>query len=168
MLGIPCPFILGGDDAVIPGGDDRSGERCAIQFLDVNHLLQRNLLTFLGTQLFDKRQFGKKEETGKEITTLLQPQRTIFREEEKQMSQFMYCREAKFLYATLFRIEIENHQRMLLICPGAHSEDIIRESCSKYHDAFSFQESQDAGDRSITAMPLFTKKVGSMDGIFKG
>lgn len=46
------------------------------QFLDVDHLLQRNLLTFLGTQLFDKRQFGKKEETGKEITTLLQPQRT--------------------------------------------------------------------------------------------
>ena len=84
------------------------------------------------------------------------------------MGQFMNCREAKFLYATLFRIEIENHQRMLLISPGAHSEDILWKISSKYHDTFSFQESQDTGDRSITAMPLFTKKVGSMDGIFKG
>lgn len=101
MLGIPYPFILSGDDAVISGDNDGSGERCAIQFLDVDHLLQRYLLTLLGAQLFDKRQFRKKEETGKEITTLLQPQRTIFREEEKQMSQFMNCRETKFLYATL-------------------------------------------------------------------
>ena len=85
MFGIPCTFILGGNNAVIPGGDDGCGERFTIQFLDVDHLLQRYLLTFLGTQLFDKSQLGKKEETGKEITALLLFQRTVFREEEKQM-----------------------------------------------------------------------------------
>ena len=83
------------------------------------------------------------------------------------MGQLMSCRETKFLYATLFWIKIENHQRMLLICPGTHSENIIRESSSKYHDAFSFQESQNAGDGTITAMPLFTKKTGCLDGIFQ-
>ncbi|CUQ44355.1 Uncharacterised protein [Segatella copri] len=80
----------------------------------------------------------------------------------------MSCREAKTFYCCFLLTHIQNHQRMLLICPGAHSKDIIRESCSKYHDTFSFQESQDAGDGTITAMPLLTKKVGSMDGIFKG
>lgn len=38
MLGIPCPFILGGDDAVISGGNDGSSERGTIQFLDVDHI----------------------------------------------------------------------------------------------------------------------------------
>ena len=85
MLGIPCTFILSGDNAVISGGNDGSGERGAIQFLDVYHLFQRYQLSFPGTQLFNKRQLGKKEETGKEITVLLQFQRTVFREEEKQM-----------------------------------------------------------------------------------
>lgn len=79
------------------------------------------------------------------------------------------CTAVKRSFSTLlFRIEIENHQRMLLISPGAHSENILGKISCKYHDTFSFQESQDTGNGSITTMPLLTKKVGSMDGIFKG
>ena len=71
MFGLPCSFVLCGDDAVISGFDEGSGKRLTIQLLNVYHLFQRNLFTLFCSQFFDKHLLGNKKETGKEITTLL-------------------------------------------------------------------------------------------------
>ena len=105
----------------------------------------------------DKCVLGEQEQTGKLVAHLFLVQ--SIRKVQEQMPQFVRGRKTQPFDSCLFFPCVEQNYGILILHPGAQSQNKFRQLILKDPDAMSLKKPQNTRNRAVTAAPLVPQGI---------